>query len=388
MRVILYTGKGGVGKTTIAAATALRAAELGYRTIVLSTDAAHSLGDSFDIPLHDEPKLIASNLWAQETEMVSTMAHHWRDIQEWLTALMAWRGMEQIIAEEMALLPGMEELANLLYIVDYAYSGNYDIVIVDCAPTGETLRFLSFPDQLRWWMEKLFPIERKAASVLRPIVKPFIRVPFPEDKVFAAMQRLFEQLMKTRELLSDPDISSVRLVVNPEKMVIKEAQRTFTYLNLYGFATDLIVCNRLIPQSVSDRYFDTWKESQSKYFRMIQDGFSPVPILTAPLLDQEVVGMAMLKVMADALYGAEDPTKLFFRGQAQKIEAEDSYYVLILSLPFVSKSDVSLERAADELHIRVGDYRRNVVLPRSLALLPVKDAKFEEGRLQVRFEKK
>jgi arsenite-transporting ATPase len=388
MRVLLYTGKGGVGKTTIAAATAVRSAELGYRTIVLSTDAAHSLGDAFDIPLSGEPQAIAPNLWGQETEMSQTLETYWSDIQDWMAALMAWRGMEEIIADEMAILPGMEELANLLYIANYSYSGDYDVIIVDCAPTGETLRFLSFPEHLRWWMEKLFPIGRTATSLVRPFVRPFLDIPLPGDKVFQSAERLFEELVRMRALLTDPEKASVRIVVNPEKMVIKEAQRTFTYLNLYGYTTDLIICNRMIPEEVSDRYFDSWKESQTRHYQFIEECFAPLPILTVPLLEQEVVGMSLLKVMAEALYGDQDPTQLFFRGQAQGIGSEDGHYVLTLSLPFVTKSDLSLMRNGDELTVQVGNYRRNIILPRILAGLSVKEARFEGEKLRIRFEPK
>jgi len=385
MRVLLYTGKGGVGKTTVAAATAVKSAELGYRTIVLSTDAAHSLADAFDIPLSGEPKAIAPNLWGQETEMSQTLKTYWSDIEEWMAALMAWRGMEEIIADEMAIVPGMEELANLLYIVNYYYSGEYDVIIVDCAPTGETLRLLSFPEHLRWWMEKLFPIGRTATSVVRPFVRPFLSIPLPGDEVFQSAERLFEELVRMRALLTDPEKASVRIVVNPERIVIKEAQRTFTYLNLYGYTTDLIICNRLIPEEVSDRYFDSWKESQARHYQVIEECFAPLPILSVPLLEQEVVGMPMLKVMAQALYGDRDPAQLFYHGQAQDIEREDGYYVLTLSLPFVTKSDVSLVRNGDELLVQVGSYRRNIILPRTLVGLPVEEAKFEDGGLRIRF---
>ncbi len=385
MRVLLYTGKGGVGKTTIAAATAVKSAELGYRTIILSTDAAHSLADAFDISLSGEPKAIAPNLWGQETEMSQTLKTYWSDIQDWMAALMAWRGLEEIIADEMAIVPGMEELANLLYIVNYYYSGEYDVIIVDCAPTGETLRLLSFPEHLRWWMEKMFPIGRTATSLVRPFVRPFLNIPLPGDKVFQSAERLFEELARMRALLTDPEKASVRIVVNPERMVIKEAQRTFTYLNLYGYTTDLIICNRLIPEEVSDRYFDSWKESQTRHYQVIEECFAPLPILRVPLLEHEVVGMPMLKVMAQALYGDRDPAQLFYHGQAQDIEREDGYYVLTLSLPFVTKSDVSLVRNGDELLVQVGSYRRNIILPRTLVGLPVKEAKFEDEGLRIRF---
>ena len=220
MRVILYMGKGGVGKTTVAAASALRSAELGYKTIILSTDSAHSLADSFDLTLGSEPQPIIPNLWGQEPDISHTLETRWGIIQKWMSALLAWRGMEKVVADEMAILPGMEELANLLYIIDYHRSGKYEVICVDCAPTGQALRFLSFPEMMRWWMEKMFPIERKAASLARPLLKALTDIPMPDDEVFASMESLFYELNEIKTLLGNQDVTSVRLVVNPEKMVI------------------------------------------------------------------------------------------------------------------------------------------------------------------------
>jgi arsenite-transporting ATPase len=385
MRVILYTGKGGVGKTSVAAATALRCAQRGYKTIVLSTDTAHSLGDSFDISLGGGLQHIAPNLWAQETELSQTMEENWDKIQKWITTLMEWRGMEAVAATEMAILPGMEELANLLYITHY---NEYDVVIVDCAPTGDTLRLLSFPEVLRWWMEKMFPIGRKATGIIRPLIKPFSDLPLPETEVFSAAEELFTELDQIHALLSNWEKSSVRLVLNPEKMVIKEAQRTFTYLNLYGYLTDLIICNRLIPEEVKDHYFDSWKESQGKHYHLIEECFSPIPILNIPLFHQEVVGIPMLNDMAKALFDDEDPTKLFFRGQAQGVKREDDYYILSIPLPFLAKEDISLTKSGSELIVHAGKYRRNIILPHILIGLEVQGAKFEGDELRIRFEER
>jgi len=386
MRIILFTGKGGVGKTSVAAATALTAAEKGYKVIVISTDSAHSLSDSFDVSLSGEPRLIASNLWGQETEMSQTVTTHWKTIREWMAALLAWRGMEEIMADEMAILPGMEELANLLYISDYHDSSDYDLIIMDCAPTADTLRLLSFPEILRWWMEKMFPIGRSVSSLLRPVVRPILGVPMPTDEVFESAEQLYHKLDRMRTLLSNSNEASVRLVTNAEKMVIKETQRTFTYLNLYGYSTDLIICNRLIPGKVEDSYFDSWKQSQSKYHQMIKECFAPLPILTLPLFEQEIVGMPMLRVMGRTLYGDEDPTKVFFQGQAQKIQKENGYYTLSLALPFVTKGDVALMRNGDELIIQVGHFKRNIVLPYSLRELTVAEAKLDNSELVIKFE--
>ena len=385
MRVILYMGKGGVGKTSVAAATALRSARLGYRTIILSTDSAHSLSDSFDLTLGGELRPIMPNLWGQEPEISQTLDTRWGTIQRWMSALLAWRGMAEIVADEMAVLPGMEELANLLYIVDYYRGGEYDVIIVDCAPTGETLRFLAFPEVLHWWMVRMFPIGRKAASLVQPLVSRLTNIPMPDDEVFASIENLFSELDQIRTLLSNQDVTSVRLVVNPEKMVIKEAQRTFTYLNLYGYSTDLIICNRLIPDKVNDHYFDFWKKSQSEYYRVIEEGFAPLPISTIPLLEREVVGIPMLEIMADALYGKDDPTKVFFRGQIQNFQKEDKHYTLTLALPFIEKGDISLARSGDELIVQVGNFKRNIIIPHALAGLTATEANFEESKLRIQF---
>jgi len=385
MRVILFTGKGGVGKTSVAAATALRSAELGYKTIVLSTDAAHSLSDSFDTPLGSEPRLIIPHLWGQETELSQTLETQWGTIQRYLSALFAWRGMDEMVAEEIAILPGMEELTNLLCIVHYQDEGQYDVIVVDCAPTGETLRLLSFPEMLHWWMTKMFPIGRRVAGVVSPLARAVMNIPLPDNEVFNSIEELYSELDRIRALLTDAEKTSVRLVVNPEKMVIKEAQRTFTYFNLYGYSTDLVICNRLIPKGVGGRYFQAWKDSQRKYHQLIEECFAPLPVSDIPLMEQEVVGIPRLRVMAEALYGEGDPTGVFFRGQVQDIQKENKHYVLTLALPFTSKEKISLLRSRDELTIQVASFRRNVILPRVLRGLVVSEAKLEEDKLKIRF---
>jgi len=387
MRVILFTGKGGVGKTSVAAATALRSAELGYRTIILSTDVAHSLSDSFDVPLGNEPRLIAPNLWGQETELSQTLETQWGSIQRYLSALLAWRGIDEMVAEEIAILPGMEELANLLYIVRYQDAGQYDVIVLDCAPTGETLRLLSFPEVMHWWMTRMFPIGRKVAGVVYPLARALVDMPLPDSEVFASIEELYSELDKIRILLTDAEKTSVRLVVNPEKMVIKEAQRTFTYLNLYGYATDLIVCNRLFPEEVKDHYLQAWKDNQQKHHRLISECFAPLPISDVPLMEQEVVGIPMLKAMAEAVYGGDDPTTIFFQGQAQDIQKEDKHYILTLAVPFSNKEKISLMQSGDELAIQVANFRRNVILPHVLRGLAVSEAKLEEGKLRIKFHR-
>jgi arsenite-transporting ATPase len=289
-----------------------------------------------------------------------------------------------MVADEVATLPGMDELSSLLWINDHYDSGRYDVIIVDCAPTAETLKLLSFPEIAGWWVEKILPIHRRVVGALRPMVRPFTDIPLPTEEVYAAGEDLFQRLQELRDLLGTEE-ASMRLVLNPEKMVVKEAQRTFTYLNLYGYPTDAVICNRLIPAEVEDQYFDTWKSAQEGYFRLVQEAFSPVPILVVPLMTQEVVGRTMLERVADVLYGDQDPTRLFFRGKVQEVVHEDGTYVLSIALPFVSKEQISLVQSGDELTIAVGGLRRNVILPRLLVGLTAQGAKFEGDRLRIRF---
>jgi arsenite-transporting ATPase len=385
MRIILYTGKGGVGKTSVAAATALRCAELGYRTIVLSTDAAHSLADSFDLKIGQEPVEIAPRLQAQEIDVLYQMTKYWGKVQDYFRSLLQWRGVDELIADEVSILPGMDELASLLQIVYLAESNKYDVIIVDCAPTGETLKLLSLPEVARWYLTHVFPVERMAARFASPIMRAVTDIPMPDDQVFDTIKELIQQLNRMAELLSDTKKSSVRVVLNPEKMVLKEAQRTFTYVNLYGFACDLVVSNRVLPDSVTDPYFTALKEAQAKYGKMIEESFAPVPIFQVPFFDQEVVGIEMLKRMGQALYGDQDPSQVFFEGSPQEIKKSGKGYVLKMKLPFADKSDVHLTRAGDELAISVGNFRRNAILPRALANLEVQKARMEDGKLVVNF---
>ncbi len=385
MRTILYTGKGGVGKTSVAAATALLASKMGYRTAIMSTDPAHSLGDSFDKELGPEPRPVAPNLWGQEVDVLRELQAYWRTIQEWLAALMRWQGMDEVTAEELAVFPGMEELAALLYITHYHDAGEYDLLVVDCAPTAETIRLLSFPDMARWYMHRLFPIERRVASAIGPLARGVLRMPVPGKEVHDSIQFLFEQLEKMRNILLDGSQSSVRLVVNPEKMVIKEAQRTLTYLNLYGYHTDLVVCNRVLPEEVGDSFFDNWKESQARHLQQIHQSFDPIPIFKAPLMDREVVGLETLEQFGRAIFDEQDPTQVFYQGQSQEIVKEGRTYSLKVKLPFTSQEQVSVLENPDELIIQVGHYRRSIFLPRLLAGRSVKEAILDKDVLTVRF---
>ncbi len=386
MRIILYTGKGGVGKTSISAATALRCADLGYRTVVVSTDAAHSLADSFDLPIGPEPTELAPNLWGQEIDILYQMDKYWGNVQRYIAAVFQWRGLDEIIAEEMTVFPGMEELASLLQIVHFHDDCDYDVAIVDCAPTGATLQLLSFPEVARWYLDKIFPVERKAIQLTRPLLRAVVDIPIPDDELFDTVAELIMSLDRMHGLLSDPLKSSVRLVLNPEKMVIKEAQRAFTYLNLYNYATDLVISNRVIPGDVQDGYFDAWKEIQKKYSQMIQEAFAPLPILSVPLFDQEVVGLEMLRRMAERIYGDDDPAQVYYTGQRQQVEKNAHGYKLTIPLPFVSKEEVQLTRSTfDELVVHIGNHKRNLMLPHVLAGLEVQSARHEGDKLVVHF---
>jgi arsenite-transporting ATPase len=384
-RIILYTGKGGVGKTSVAAATALRCADLGYHTVVVSTDAAHSLADSFDLPLGPEPTQIGSKLWGQEIDVLHQMDKYWGNIQHYMSTVLSWKGLDDLVAEELSVFPGMEELASLLQIVHLHDDCPYEVVIVDCAPSGATLQLLAMPHTATWYMERMFQIGKRTAKLGRPLLRAVTDLPIPGDEVFDSMEKLHTQLHRMHALLTDPQKSSVRLVLNTEKMVIKEAQRTFTYLNLFGYATDAVISNRLIPGRVQDSYFDSWKESQEKYSRMVEEAFLPLPILQVPLFEQEVVGEAMLRRMAEAIYGSIDPTKVYFVGQVQAVEKRDGHHLLSLPLPFVDKDDVELTRSGDELIVHIGNRKRNIILPRALASLDVLSAKYENDRLVMTF---
>ncbi len=387
-RIILYTGKGGVGKTSVAAATALRCADLGYRTIVVSTDAAHSLADSFDMELGPEPTQVTSGLWGQEIDVLYQMAKYWGNVQRYMASLLTWRGMDEIMAEETSVLPGMEELASLLQIVHLHDQGKYDVIIVDCAPTGATLQLLSFPEVARWYLERIFPIERATMKLTRPILKAVTDLPLPDDEIFDTIAELITSLDRMHRLLSDGKKSSVRLVLNPEKMVIKEAQRAYTYLNLYGYCTDAVISNRIIPPTVQDAYFDHWKAIQEKYSRAVEEAFAPLPILPVPLMDNEVVGLERLRQLGQLVYGDRDPAAVFYKGARHTVRKENGRYILLLKLPFVSKEALKLTRSGDELVVHIGNQKRNIVLPRVVAGLDVESAKAEEGEVRVVFAPK
>jgi arsenite-transporting ATPase len=385
LRVVLFTGKGGVGKTTVAAATAAHAASRGHRTLVMSTDAAHSLGDALEKPVGREVIRIATHLWAQEVDSLYQLEKYWGTLKRYMVTLFHSRGLDGVVADELANLPGMEEIASLMELRSHVQSGKYDVIIIDCAPTGETIQLLSFPDMARWWLDKIFPIQRKVARIVRPVVQPLIDIPLPTDDVFVAARDLILDVEGIKEILADTETTSIRLVLNPEKMVIKEAQRAFTYFNLFGYTTDLIVVNRVLPEDAGTGYFAAWRDAQRQNLALVDEAFSPVPIRQIPFYEREATGLKMLTRVARDLYGKEDPVVRFYTGTPQKIEKRKGEYVLDLHVPFSGKGDVEIFQGNGDLTVRVGPYKRNVVLPRTLAGLDAHSAKLRDHTLTITF---
>jgi arsenite-transporting ATPase len=387
-RIILYTGKGGVGKTTVAAATGLLAAKKGYKTLVVSTDPAHSLGDSFDLELGPEPKKIMPNLYAQEIDVYYSLEKYWGKLMEYMQSLFSWMKVDDVLSEEFSILPGMEEVSCFLWVYQHFQSGEFDVIIVDSAPTGETLRLLSLPDVARWWIVKIFPIERKVVKVIRPAMKVVTDMPLPEDQTYDSIEDLFQKLDSIHKVFSDPQISSIRLVLNLEKMVIKETQRAYTYLHLYGYPVDSVIVNRSMPKELEHPYFVEWKKSQQDYREELKDLFNPLPTLEAPLFSKEVLGIKSLEEFADILFADKDPTQIFFNGKPYEIVKEGGSYELLLKLPFISKEEVKLSQVGDELTIQIENQRRNLFLPGFLAKLSVQKANMQDGVLRIVFNKK
>ena len=384
-RILLYTGKGGVGKTSIAAATALACAKRGYRTIVFSTDIAHSLGDVFGEELGPKPREIAPNLWGQESDVFYNVARYWGQIQEYAASVLRWRGLDEVLAEEMTVLPGMDEVGSLLWIAEHHDSGDYDVIVVDAAPTGETLRLLSLPEAGRWWMEKIEPIGRRLTRLTGPLIQRVVGMPMPGDEVFNAGEELFRRLEHMHDLLVDADRTSVRVVLTLEQVVIKESQRSFTYFHLYGYPTDLVIANRVLPDAVGWNYFKGWYERQQKYAPMVEQAFAPIPILRAPWLDREVIGLDVLAELGKALYGDADPSMTFYRGRPYTVARDDGEFILSVDLPFATKEEIALARHGDELVIDLGTWRRNLVLPRILIDATTLGAKYDDHILKIRF---
>jgi arsenite/tail-anchored protein-transporting ATPase len=374
-----------VGKTTVAAATAVRAAGAGLRTLVMSTDPAHSLGDSFEFEIGSYPTPIIENLWAQQIDAQDRLEDNWREIQDYLTQVMNWAGVETIQAEELTVIPGLDEIFALIDVRTHVESGDYDVLVVDCAPTAETLRLLSLPEIMNWYIERIFPVERRVVKTLRPIVSKMTTLPIAGDQVFGAVERLHRNLDAVKQILIDEKRSSVRLVVNPEKMVIAEARRTYTYLGLFGYRVDAVVVNRIIPDDVTDPYFGKWKDIQAEHLAAVHESFEPVPILTARLFDREMVGVPLLTEMGAEVYGDLDAAAVLYQDDPIRVRKRGAGYVMSMRLPFVSRDDMDVHRRGEELYVRVGSYKRNLVLPQTLRRMTVREASFAGDHLEIVF---
>jgi arsenite/tail-anchored protein-transporting ATPase len=385
MRVLLFTGKGGVGKTTVAAATGVRAAASGQRTLVMSTDPAHSLGDSFEVEIGSDPTQISDLLWAQQIDAQERLEDNWREIQDYMIQLMNWAGTDTIQAEELTVLPGLDEIFALIDVKTHVESENYDVLVVDCAPTAETLRLLSLPDVMQWYIERIFPVERRIVKTVRPIMSRMTTLPIAGDRVFDAVERLHRNLDAVKKILTDETTSSVRLVLNLEKMVIAEARRTYTYLGLFGYRVDAVVVNRVLPPDVTDPYFGKWKDIQAEHLVTVHESFEPVPILSARLFDREMVGVSLLEEMGNEVYGDLDAAEILYRDEPIRVRKRGTGYVMTMRLPFASRDDMDIHRRGEELFVRVGAYKRNLILPQSLKRMTVREANFAGDQLEILF---
>jgi arsenite-transporting ATPase len=385
-RTILYTGKGGVGKTSVAAATARHCAVEGARTLILSTDPAHSLADSLEAEVGSAPTPVGDRLWAQQVQAQEELERHWSAVQEWLGGVLAERGVERIAADELTVPPGGDELFSLLQLKRHADSGEWDTIVVDCAPTGETLRLLSFPEAARWWLDKVLGRETALLSAARPFARAFLDLQLPDERVVADVQGLVQNLVGMHELLRDTSRVSLRLVMTPDRMVIAEAMRTFTYLNLYGYLTDAVVVNRVFPDALDGTYFGAWREVQAEQMGLVESAFAPVPILRAPYFEQEVIGAGMLDRLAGALFADHVPGAVLYDRLAQELSLDNGRAELRLDLPFARKGDVTLRKIGLELVVRVDGQKRTIVLPGALAGYLPTGAALRDGSLVVAFE--
>jgi len=389
MRIILYTGKGGVGKTSISAATGLELARRGYRTLVMSIDPAHSLSDAFDLEKrlmdHEAGRLvnISKNLWIQEVDVQEEISRHWESVYAYVSALLSVSGLEQTLAEELAIFPGMEEVSSLLYVNQYVREKTFDVMLLDCAPTGESLRFVSIPTTLEWYMSKLFKLERRVMKVVRPMLNTVAGVPLPQEEYFQNLESLHRKLAGIDQLMADPRTTTVRLVTNPEKVVLKETQRAFTYFCLFGLTIDAVIVNRILPEKVHDTFFNSWRDTQERWTHSLEEFFAPVPVWRVPLFEDEVLGSERLERLGRALYGDQDPSKRFFTESPYRFRKVNSNYQLHLKLPFVSGNDINLHKKMDELIIRVGGVKRHVSLPQRIAHCEPLSARIQDGELIV-----
>lgn len=383
-RTILYTGKGGVGKTSVAAATARRCTAAGLRTIVVSTDPAHSLADALEQSLGPEPVELDGGLWAQQISAQAELERHWGAVRTWLGGLLVERGIERITAGELTVPPGLDELFSLLVIRDHYESGRWDVVIVDCAPTGETLRLLAFPDVSRWWLERIFPQQGRLLDAARPLARALLDVGLPGETVLDEVGALARNLIALNEILRDRERCTVRLVMTPERMVIDEARRTFTYLNLYGFLTDAVIVNRVFPAEVGD-YFGPWRERQQEHLQAVEEGFAPVPVLRAPFFEEEVVGARMLDRLGSELFADDDASLVLHARLAEELVMGREGATLTLELPFAERGEMSLRKIGAELAVAVDGHRRTLLLPPALAEYRASGARLEGGVLRITF---
>jgi arsenite-transporting ATPase len=383
------TGKGGVGKTSVAAATGLRCAELGYKTLVLSTDPAHSLADSFDLELGHDPRLIRPHLWGAELDALMELEGNWGAVKRYITQVLQARGLDGVQAEELAILPGMDEIFGLVRMKRHYDEGTYDVLIIDSAPTGTALRLLSLPEVGGWYMRRFYKPLQGMSMALRPLVEPLFRpiagFSLPDKEVMDAPYEFYEQIEALEKVLTDNTQTSVRLVTNPEKMVIKESLRAHAYLSLYNVSTDLIIANRIIPDKVTDPFFARWKENQQVYKQEIYDNFHPLPVKEVPLYSEEMCGLPALERLKETLFAEEDPTKVYYQENTIRVVQQENNYSLELYLPGIPKEQIQLNKTGDELNIRIGNHRRNLVLPQALAALKPSGAKMEDDYLKIRF---
>lgn len=388
MRIILFTGKGGVGKTTTASATALRLADRGMKTLLLSTDIAHSLADALAVPLSGEPTAVAPSLWAVQINTQGRLEAAWRDVQRFLVDMLAHSGVDPITADELTVLPGVDEVLALLAVRELAVAGDWDVLVVDCAPTAETLRLLALPEALSWYLQKVFPAHRRLARGIRPIAAMLGRGDvIPPDTLFEALLRLNDELAAVRQLLGDPAVTSVRLVLTPESVVVAEARRTFTALSLYGYSLDLVIANRVFPAG-DDEWRQGWARAQQAQLVGIRESFAGLPVRELAYRAAEPVGADALREVADALYGelpGQDPAPAGAARDLLHIDTVGAEFVLRMPLPLVAKSAVDAARAGDDLVLTVGGNRRVLTLPSMLRRCVVVSGEFDDGELRVRF---
>jgi arsenite-transporting ATPase len=390
MRILLFSGKGGVGKTSLSAATGMRLAELGYRTLVMSVDPAHSLADAFDLEcgLFDagtaEPRPISDRLWIHEVNIQKEIKRNWQQVWSYVSSLLRTSGLSEVEAEEMAIFPGMEELSALLYVNQWHKEKRYDVIVLDCAPTGESLRFVSMPTTMRWYMQHVFPIQRGVLKAVRPIANRVAPFELPPDSYFASVKDLFSRIEGIDELLEDPRVTSVRLVTNAEKMVVRETQRAFVYFSVHGLTVDQVLVNRVLPGDVEDPFFREWRRTQERFLKEIEAYFDPVPVQCVPLFRREVLGPDRIRELAAEMFqSGEDPSAVTRTERSYSFRKRNGTYEVRLRAPFAAKGEVGLFKKGEELVVEVGTVRRHIGLPSSMAMLSPVRARLDEGVLVV-----